>query len=138
MTLPHTNTLARFSWLALLFGLLITSLATWQVKQVSEHNAIKDFEFISQQITTTVEERLAAYALVLRGAAGLFSASSHVSRSEWESYVSQLQLVKSLSGISGINFAQALSPDQLAAHMETLGFGAKRAVRKKSNIGHND
>ena len=120
MTHHLPTQLSRLSWLALFIGLLLTGLTTWQVKHASETSAIKDFAFIAQQVTTTVEERLNAYALVLRGAAGLFNASGDVTRQEWEQYVSELQLMKDKSGISGINFAQYFPASQLSAHVASV------------------
>lgn len=111
---------SRLSWLALVIGLSLTGVATWQVKQASDSSAIKDFSFITEQITTTVEERLKAYALILRGAAGLFDASDEVTRQEWEHYVSNLQLEKAIPGISGVNFAIQVPSNELAAHTASI------------------
>ena len=57
-----------------------------------------------------------AFALILRGGAGLFDASEGVTRQEWEHYVSNLQLSRALSGISGVNFAIKIPATELVAH----------------------
>lgn len=120
MTQQHTTALSRLSWLALLIGLMLTSLATWEVKKSSEKSAIKDFAFVAQQVTTTIENRLNAYALVLRGAAGLFGASGKVSRQEWDLYVSKLQLSKTMPGAAGVNFAIRVPSSELASHIASV------------------
>ncbi|ART80032.1 EAL domain-containing protein [Oceanisphaera avium] len=116
MTYQNPSALSRLAWLMLLIGLLLTGLSAWQVKTTSDNHAIKEFAFVAQKITTTITERLNAYALVLRGAAGLLNAADTVTRQEWETYVSQLQLMKNKAGISGINFAEYVPANQLASH----------------------
>lgn len=117
MTHQHPTILSRFSWVALLLGLLCTGLAAWEVKTTSEARAVKDFSFVTDHITTTVKERLTTYALMLRGGAALFNASTEITRQEWDQYVSKLQLSQAMPGISGINFTLQISPAELEQHI---------------------
>jgi diguanylate cyclase (GGDEF)-like protein/PAS domain S-box-containing protein len=117
------RTLTKHSWLAwMLLGcsLLATVLVSGQVKRNSEIAAQRHFAFVCDQVTLKIHERLNAYALILRGAAGLFAASGTVSRQEWQAYVETLHAANSVPGVQGIGFAALISPEQLAAHTAAI------------------
>ncbi|WP_196800589.1 EAL domain-containing protein [Thioalkalivibrio sp. ALJ16] len=103
--------------LVLLFGTLLSLLAALQVKQALDVEVADRFAFAADQVTIRIEERLDAYALVLRGAAGLFDASEEVTREEWRDYVRKLRVSDTLKRVQGIGFARLLQPDELAAHI---------------------
>jgi signal transduction histidine kinase/CHASE1-domain containing sensor protein len=105
------------AWAILGVGLLGTVFVTLQVKQDIENDAVTRFAYTCDQVTLKVQERLRAYALILRGGAGLFSASDAVNRREWRAYVEALQAAKGVPGVQGIGFAQAIPPDQLSTHI---------------------
>jgi diguanylate cyclase (GGDEF)-like protein/PAS domain S-box-containing protein len=105
------------AWLILVLGLLSTVLASIQVKQSIEQQAIRQFAFVCDQITLKIQERLNAYALILRGGSGLFSASDNVTRQDWHAYVETLRAEKSVHGIQGIGFSVLIQPAQLDQHM---------------------
>ncbi|MBK1695253.1 bifunctional diguanylate cyclase/phosphodiesterase [Chromatium weissei] len=117
------KTLAKHSWLAwslLICGLFVTTLMSIQVKRGLEAAAMRQFAFDCDQVTLKIHERLSAYALILRGAAGLFAASDDVSRQEWHDYVEMLNPARTVSGIQGIGFAQRIAPNQLADHIASI------------------
>ena len=105
------------AWAMLVLGMLGTVFASLQVKQSIEHVAVEQFAFACDQITLKIQERLGAYALILRGGVGLFNSSGSVGRKEWRAYVEALQAAKGVSGVQGIGFAQVIAPDQLTAHV---------------------
>jgi PAS domain S-box-containing protein len=104
-------------WLAFVVGLVCTLLASLEVKQAIEHDAKEGFAFTSDQITLKIRERLDAYALILKGGAGLFAASSAVDRREWQAYVEKLRAQDSIPGVQGVGFSQLIPAQQLAAHV---------------------
>ena len=108
------------AWVALGIGLLATVFASLQVKQGIEHDAVRQFAFASDQVTLKIQERLGAYALILRGGAALFAASKAVERHEWRAYVEGLQAGGSVPGVQGIGFAQVILPHQLATHIARI------------------
>ena len=63
-------------------GLLLSVLASLRVKQNIEDLAVKQFSAACDEVTVKIQERLGAYALILRGGAGLFAASDHVERQQ--------------------------------------------------------
>ena len=108
------------AWVAIGLGLLATVFASLQVKQNIEQDTVKQFAFTSDHVTLKIHERLAAYSLILRGGAALFAASNSVDRKEWRAYVETLRPGGSVPGIQGIGFAQAIPPNQLAAHIAQI------------------
>ena len=117
LSLSRKTTLA---WVALTFGVLASVLAGLQVKQLLERDAARQFAFDCDQVALKVHERLGAYALILRGGAGLFAASAAVERDDWRAYVETLQASRSVPGVQGIGFTQVIPPEQLAAHVERI------------------
>ncbi len=108
------------AWLVLCLGLLGSVFASFQVKQSIEQQAIRQFAFVCDQITLKIQESLNAYALILRGGSGLFSASNEVTRQDWRAYVETLRADKSVQGILGIGFSVLIQPDQLDQHIARI------------------
>ena len=108
------------AWGALVIGLLLSVLLSFQVKQGIEDTAAREFSTSCDQIVFKVRERLDAYALVLRGGAGLFAASKDVGRHEWRSYVETQRASETVPGVQGIGFAQLIPPHQLAEHIARI------------------
>ena len=105
------------AWLVLCLGLMGSVFASFQVKQSIEQQAIGQFAFVCDQITLKIQEHLNAYALILRGGSGLFSASNQVTRQDWHTYVETLRADKIVNGIQGIGFSLLIQPEQLHQHI---------------------
>lgn len=105
------------AWLILVLGLLSSVFAGFQVKQSIEQQVIGQFAFVCDQITLKIQERLNAYALILRGGSGLFSASEDITRQDWRTYVETLRADKSIQGIEGIGFSTLIPAEQLEQHI---------------------
>jgi len=108
------------AWAILVVGLLFTALISLWVEQASEHAAIEDFGSDCDQIALKVHERLNAYALILRGGAGLFAATGSVDRQAWRNYVETLQAKGCVPGVQGVGFAEVIAHDQLPAHIARI------------------
>lgn len=114
--------ITRYSqaWALLCVGLLLTVFAAFQVKSRLEREAAEHFSFASDQVALKIRERLNAYALILKGGAGLFSGSSDVSRKEWKAFVQKLRADESVPGVQGIGFARLIPPEALAQHIADI------------------
>jgi len=110
----------RLAWAILCGGLLATAFTSLQVKQDIEQAAVRQFAFSCDQVSFKIQERLSAYALILRGGGALFAASVSVERKEWQAYVEKLQAKQSVVGVQGIGFTQVIPADQLAAHIARI------------------
>lgn len=63
-----------------------------------------------------LDERMRAYEQVLRGAAGLFAATSHVTRESWHGYLARQELERSYPGILAVGYSPRVTADRVAAH----------------------
>jgi PAS domain S-box-containing protein len=118
--LKLTPKVAWLAWVVLGIGLLVSVFAGLQVKQGIEHHVQGEFAFACDQVTLKIEERLDAFALVLRGGAALFAASKEVKRNEWHAFAANLKAEKGIPGAQGIGFAQIIPADQLATHIAQI------------------
>ena len=109
------------AWVLLVFFLTITAVAYSIVRQSTEQQINQRFLYRAEQERSAIVFRLNTYAQVLRGGAALFAASNDIDRSEWRSYVANLQLDHTLPGIQGTGFALMIAPRDKADH--------ERAVR---------
>ena len=100
----------------LLACLLATALLSVQVKLGSEKEAQRRFALVCDEVALKIHERLGAYALILQGGAGLFSAAPSVGRREWKAFVETLRAQGRIPGVQGIGFSEVIRPDQLALH----------------------
>ena len=107
-------------WIALGVGLVLTIVVSLEVKEAIEHDAANEFAFTSDQVVLKIQERLNAYALTLKGGAGLFAASNAVDRRVWQTYVEKLRAQDNVPGVQGIGFSKVIPPRQLAAHIASV------------------
>ena len=115
---------ARLAGLPALAVLLSLLGATWFVsKRVADQEqeaGRAQFDFEVRDAHLRVETRMDQYQQVLRGASGLFAASSSVERAEFRDYVASLRLAEHFTGIQGVGFSLLIPQDQLEAHTRAL------------------
>ena len=120
------NLIRHLAWPVLFSCLLITFFQAYSEKQKIDRDAIEQFHDESKQVALKIEERLRDYALILRGASGLFAAANQVTHDEWKTYVRLLNAGKSVKGIQTLSFIEAIPAQQLSAHIDSMrqeGFG---------------
>ena len=110
----------HLSGLVLLACLWVTGFQAYGEKQKIDQAAIKQFHHEANQVAGKIEERLRDYALILRGGAGLFASSGHVSHDEWKTYVDLLSAGDSVKGIQTLSFIEVIPAQQLAAHVASM------------------
>jgi diguanylate cyclase (GGDEF)-like protein/PAS domain S-box-containing protein len=108
------------AWAAFGVGLLASVFAALQVKQDIEREDVAQFGFVCDQVALKSGERLGAYALILRGGAALFAASSAVDRFMWHAYVETLRAGGSVPGVQGIGFATVIPKEALSGHVARI------------------
>ncbi|GBG13102.1 uncharacterized protein NMK_0640 [Novimethylophilus kurashikiensis] len=110
--------------LPVLLVLVTGFLAVYFIQQfaVTEtHSKQQDyFDYQGREVTLRIEQRLDAYAQILRGARGLFVASQQVERNEFHDFVSSLDLERRYPGILGIGLSLIVHPDDLVAHISSV------------------
>ncbi len=117
---PQAKPKSWHAWIILGAGMLASILASHLVRQDIDNVAVRQFALSCDQITIKIQERLGAYAMILRGAAGLFAASDTVTRAEWQAYVEKLRAEATIPGVQGIGFSQVIPPGLLEAHISRI------------------
>lgn len=104
-------------WLVLLLSFGATA-AAWQYTRVQAHDAaLLRFEVEKDRINEAIAERLRLYGNTLRGAAGLYSASDHISREDWRIFVHDFDLPINYPGIQAIGLAPRIAAAELKTHI---------------------
>ena len=99
MARPSSPRFPSWLWLIALAGLLLSLAGAQQARRDAEAETLQRLAFSADQVALRVEERLAAYALILRGASALFDASETVDRDEWRIFGERLQASALLGNI---------------------------------------
>jgi CHASE1-domain containing sensor protein len=108
------------AWIVLLAALLITFNAWYSARGEATKRAQARFDFRVKTIETGIYERLHTYEFLLRGGTGLFAASDEVTREEWRTYVTTLQVNQYYPGIQGAGFSKRILPSEKAAHIRQI------------------
>ncbi|PKM25310.1 MAG: hybrid sensor histidine kinase/response regulator [Gammaproteobacteria bacterium HGW-Gammaproteobacteria-13] len=109
-------------WVTLALSLGLGALIVWQwqvFEQREREQNQQRFELEAQDIGQRVKSRMRAYEMVLRGVSGLMTGSDHVSLTEWDRALDQLQLQDRYPGILGLAWSRYLRAEQLDAYLAT-------------------
>lgn len=115
------------AWGVLLFGIIVTMIAAFSVKQATDLERAQQLAFAGQQIVAKIDERLASQTLMLRAAAGFLERPDMVSRHEWRNFVARLRAARAMKGVEGVGFAKLIPPENVTAHITSVrreGFSA--------------
>lgn len=104
----------------MLCGMLLLSLGAasyvyYTERQIEQQRYQGALDKAAAEITETVDDRLADYTGLLRGAAGLFAADPDVSARQFRAYVDRLGLQKDYQGARGIGYAPRVPADKRSA-----------------------
>lgn len=112
----------RYLVAPVIFSVMLgVTYAAWlneQQKLMLERQAIIDSNM--RAFTSRMEQRMAAYGLILSGVRGLFMASQVVGRDEFHEYVDTLRLGADFTGLDGVGLAPIVSSDKRARHVAQL------------------
>lgn len=109
----------------LVISLCITAILWRHEKRNLVLDQEKNINFNLREVSSSIEQRMAAYEQVLRGAQGLYAASSEVSRSDFRAYIETLQLGANYSGMQGVGtlfIVQHAQKEAQVAAMRKQGF----------------
>ena len=90
----------------------------WQHEQQTQQQALRsNFDFGLRHAATRIEQRMAGYEQMLRGARGLFEASRQVDRDGFATYVDALLTGADAAGLRSLSYVPLLSRDHVEAHV---------------------
>ncbi|MCZ4319883.1 CHASE domain-containing protein [Aequorivita viscosa] len=110
----------KASWLVLLIGLIVTTIAATYIKRETDIKEEAAFKFESENLAGRVETRLQAHALLLRSCAAFFTASDYVSRNDWRVFIEQYNIDENLPGVMGLGFSLKIPSDELQKHIQQI------------------
>jgi PAS domain S-box-containing protein len=109
-----------FPWLVLVFGIFITS-QLYNLEMKKDQQAMQTiFDKAIENITTRMQMRIHSYQRVLHGVGGFIDSSEEVSRSEFNRYVSRLELKENYPGILGLSFNPRVLKAEKDAHIAAV------------------
>jgi len=110
-------------WVTFLSSILLT-LMIWHTIKINIYNtAENNFNNIVSDTEVAISKRIMAYELVLKGTVGLFNSSEKVTRSEWHSYISSVNIESNYKGIVGIGFIEYVRNKNLKSHINEIRAG---------------
>lgn len=103
---------------AVLIICAVTIFAAW-VWTRGHENLSHQTEFVdlTEDFKRQLIGQLESYHAVLRGAAGLYAASNHLSPEGWRAYALQLDLPRNYPGLRALAYAPRVRADELAAFL---------------------
>jgi signal transduction histidine kinase len=110
--------LAGAAYGVLVISLLLTGLAWFYVRQTVEAQDRVRFDETVQATRAAVDRKTDAYLDALFGGRGVFLASKHVEREEWENYVNGIETKSRLEGLQALGFARYVRPGEREAFVE--------------------
>ncbi len=80
----------------------------------------QNFEVAADQIASNLKDRMTTYEVVLRGVKGYFEGSERIDRSEFQAYISALQLEATRPGLQGVSLILQFPGTALASHVQDM------------------
>lgn len=80
----------------------------------------QNFEVAADQIASNLKDRMTTYEVVLRGVKGYFEGSERIDRSEFQAYISALQLEATRPGLQGVSLILQFPGTALASHIQDM------------------
>lgn len=97
----------------LAIGLISTAAVTFELLRATRANEEQRFAQAVQLKSDAIKERLENHIALLRGSAGLFVASQHVTRDEFRQYVERLRVREFYPGVQGIGFSRRVQAEEV-------------------------
>ena len=108
------------AWIVLLASLVVTFFVWYLARGVALERANDRFVFQCQAIESALRERLRACEFLLQSGAGLFAGSEDVTRAEWRTYVTALQIDKHYQGVQGLGFSKRILSAEKKTHIRQI------------------
>jgi diguanylate cyclase (GGDEF)-like protein len=109
-----------FPWLALVACLALTAVGWFGLERARYNEARVQFERRTESAVAAVRARMLAYEQILRSAAARMSSPTQVTREQFRSFISNLQLEERFPGVQAIGFAEYLKRAALPAHVARM------------------
>ncbi len=116
----HYRSRPLFPLSIFILGLLTTFLAAFYIDRVADSKDKLYFDRIVTRRIEAIDKRLDTYIAMLRAGAGMFSSQQYITRNEFHSFASHLELRSRYNGIQGIGFSERFSSDKKQEFIELM------------------
>lgn len=96
-----------------LLSLSLTCAAAIYFYKLAREYDHQRFDAATRDAESRIAARFDVYATVLRGAAGLFTASEQVNKDEFAKFIGNFDVTRRFAGIQGIGYAAVAEPDKI-------------------------
>ncbi len=128
------KSISRNAWIAFIifiFGLIVTSGATYYIHKDEESQSNQEFALICNEIKSKIETRLHAHSQLLRSSAASFAISDTFTRKDWKEFINSSRIEKNLPGIQGVGFSYIVPKSELQQHIQRI----QNESKQDSTIG---
>jgi len=107
-------------FITIFLGILISILIGHHTYHANIEKEQIKFNALTKKLVQDVNSKMDTYREVLYSGLGFFEASESVTREEWHTFVTKLQLEKYFPGILGIGYSVVLQEDELAKNIQEI------------------
>ncbi|GAB2178548.1 PAS-domain containing protein [Dongia sp. agr-C8] len=109
-------------WIGIVFtsGAAIAALVFFASDLNRRSHDIRQFDELIQGATEELQKRIGTYTDILRGGASMFAASDGITRSEWEVYVSSIDLLGRYPGVYSMGLVVPVKHADLSAFKDAM------------------
>lgn len=105
----------------------VTALSVFAIERADRQREIAQLDKVAQEVSSGLERRANGNAAYLRSAAALFATRRSVEASLFRSFVGQLQMESSTSGVNGIGWGMRVASDDVPMVERVMRDGSGRA-----------
>ncbi len=124
--------------LALIAGMVVTTTATLEARRSVLRDSRSRFDHIAELATKEAARRANQVEHVLKGARGVYAASTSVTRDDFRAFASQCDFAKEFPGAMGVGFAERISRSEISAVEEDERSNGDPAFAVHGAPGHDD
>jgi signal transduction histidine kinase/ActR/RegA family two-component response regulator len=104
----------------LFFGMSLTVLAWYQAREYARIQDLGRFEELSNEVRSSVEERLNIYINILIQTRGLFAATGNPTYQQFHDFVGNLEINKNYPGVQGLGFTRRITKRDIENHLAEI------------------
>lgn len=124
-------------WAAFLSSIVLT-IMIWHTIKINIYNTAEiNFNNLITESESSITKRLISYELALKGTVGLFNSSKKVTKNEWHSYISSLDISNNYNGMLEVGFIEYFKntrseiQNKLRAKNNNLNYKTKGQTKNK-------
>ena len=116
----NQNKNSKLPWIILLLSLLISSVASYYIRENTLINNKLEFSLLCYELKSKILTRLESHAQMLRNVSAFMRTTNTVNREKWKEYLDNSRSLHSLPGFQGIGLSIIIPKSQLYQHIQNI------------------